>query len=166
MLARARLKVSDAQLDVGDLHDLPLDDDCVAGVLCSLALDHVADVSQVFAQFQRVLRPGGWVLTTTMHPWMRTICGWRAWFEDAAGRAEVETNLLSTADYLNAASEVGLVLRRALEVPISNAAAESMARSPTPIASAVALDGLPLVLVLLFSLAPIFTQRYRPYFQA
>lgn len=151
MVARARSKVPDAELHVGLLEEPPLADQCVAGVLCSLALDHVSDLSRVFAQFQRVLRPGGWVLTTTMHPWMRTICGWTAWFEDAEGRAEVETNRLSTADYLNAASDVGLVLRRAVEVPISKAAAAAMAPGPTPTASTVALDGLPLILVLVFS---------------
>jgi SAM-dependent methyltransferase len=43
MLARARVKVPDADLRPGQLESLPADDQAVAGVVCALALEHVAE---------------------------------------------------------------------------------------------------------------------------
>jgi hypothetical protein len=53
-------------------------------------ISHENQVVRELLAGRRVLSPGGWLLTTTMHPWMRTICGWSAWFDDAGGRADVE----------------------------------------------------------------------------
>lgn len=47
---------------------VPLADGTVDGVLSHLVLDHVPDLRPVFAEFERVLAPGGWAVTTTVHP--------------------------------------------------------------------------------------------------
>src|SRR4029077_7499692 len=41
------------------LSALPLADDSVDLVVCAIALSHVEDIAPVFAEFVRVLRPGG-----------------------------------------------------------------------------------------------------------
>jgi SAM-dependent methyltransferase len=38
------------------------------GVLCTLVLDYLADWGPTFAEFQRVLKPGGWLLFSCGHP--------------------------------------------------------------------------------------------------
>ena len=59
MLDVARRKVPAAEFVEGDLHSLPLDDESVDLVVCGIAVSHVPDLAPVFAEFARVLRPGG-----------------------------------------------------------------------------------------------------------
>ncbi|TDD67846.1 class I SAM-dependent methyltransferase [Jiangella aurantiaca] len=59
MLAVAQTKVPSGRFVEGDLAALPLPDDHVDVVVCALALSHVPDLKPVFAEFARVLRPGG-----------------------------------------------------------------------------------------------------------
>ncbi|HEX5189684.1 MAG TPA: class I SAM-dependent methyltransferase [Streptosporangiaceae bacterium] len=62
MLAVARASVPQGVFLVGDLLRLPVPDEHVDLVVCSLALTHVHDLRPVFAEFVRVLRPGGHVV--------------------------------------------------------------------------------------------------------
>lgn len=64
MLAAARVKLPDAELHRAGLSALPLPDDHVDLVVCALALTHVADLAPVFAEFARVLKPGGHLVTS------------------------------------------------------------------------------------------------------
>jgi len=69
MLERARDAVDDAafhQLDLAEA--LPFADDAFDGVVSALALSYVRDWDHVFAEFRRVLRPGGFVVFSTGHP--------------------------------------------------------------------------------------------------
>lgn len=59
MLAIATSKVPAADFRLGDLARLPVDDCEMDLVVCALALSHVPDLAAVFAEFARVLRPGG-----------------------------------------------------------------------------------------------------------
>ncbi len=59
MLARARAAVPTVRFEVGDLTALPLPDDDVDHVVCSLALAHLEDLRPFFAEAARVMRPGG-----------------------------------------------------------------------------------------------------------
>lgn len=71
MLAFARERVGDrARLIHGDIADLRgrLDEACFDLVLCSLVLHYHADLSAVFAEFARLLRPNGRVVLSTHHP--------------------------------------------------------------------------------------------------
>lgn len=70
MLARAAAKVPQAQFRVGDLTKLPIPDASVDLVLCALALSHLPDVGEAIAEFRRVLRPGGRLIVTDVHPIM------------------------------------------------------------------------------------------------
>lgn len=62
MLARARDAVPEADFITGDITDLPLPDDAVDHVVCSLALTHLSDLRPFFAEAARVMRPGGHLL--------------------------------------------------------------------------------------------------------
>ena len=59
----------------GLLQSLPLDDGLVDLVTCGLALTHVEDLGPVFAEFTRVLRTGGHVVTTDLHPVINSLGG-------------------------------------------------------------------------------------------
>ena len=59
MLEVARAKVPSGDFYEADLRDLPVADDSVDVVVCAIAASHVLDLAPVFAEFARVLRPGG-----------------------------------------------------------------------------------------------------------
>uniref|UniRef100_UPI000AE01C42 class I SAM-dependent methyltransferase n=1 Tax=Streptomyces sp. SBT349 TaxID=1580539 RepID=UPI000AE01C42 len=68
MLARARERVPGGEFRLGDLHRLPVADDSVDLVVCSLALTHVPELGPVIAEFARVLCPGGHLVISDIHP--------------------------------------------------------------------------------------------------
>ena len=57
MLEIARAKVPAARMELGMLESLPLEDDSVDLVTCSLALTHVPDLAPVMREFARVAAP-------------------------------------------------------------------------------------------------------------
>lgn len=65
MLAVARRTVPDALLVLADAARLPLADGCVDVVTCVTVLHLLPDPTAAMAEWRRVLRPGGRVLTAT-----------------------------------------------------------------------------------------------------
>jgi len=128
MLARARERVPDGKFLAGDLHRLPLPDNEVDVVLCALALTHVPDLGPVMAEFARVLRPGGHLVISDMHPEV-LLRGSIPAVRDQSGRpGRVVSYRRLVGDYLRAALPVGLQPRRC-EEPLmrhSSAVAESL----------------------------------------
>jgi SAM-dependent methyltransferase len=59
MLEIARAKVPSGDFHEADLRALPLADDSVDIVVCGIAVSHIPDLAPAFAEFARVLRPGG-----------------------------------------------------------------------------------------------------------
>src|SRR4051794_1733355 len=79
MLDKARGKLPVARFELGDLIALPLPDASVDAALCALALVHIPDLRLAFAEFARVVRPGGRVVISDVHPFL-TALGWQAQF--------------------------------------------------------------------------------------
>jgi ubiquinone/menaquinone biosynthesis C-methylase UbiE len=99
MLERARAKVPDATFHSGRLENLPLEDESVDLVVSGLALTHVDDLMPVFAEFARVLRPGGRVVTTDIHPVIASTGGMAA-FPVQDQRPDVAAGETMTVHYV------------------------------------------------------------------
>ncbi len=73
-LARARA-AGKAQIDQAVLgRPLPYSDDVFDLIVCALAIHYADDRAAAFAEFRRVLRPGGALVVSTQHPttdWLR-----------------------------------------------------------------------------------------------
>jgi ubiquinone/menaquinone biosynthesis C-methylase UbiE len=111
MLQQARARVPDARFVLGDLAGLPLPACSVDVVTCGLALTHVHDLAPVFAEFARVLRPGGSVIVSDVHPGL-LYRGSIVKSLSAAGEPQVAAyHRRNVADYVRAALAAGLVLR-------------------------------------------------------
>lgn len=150
MLEKARGKVPSADLRLGDLRDLPLEDSEVNSLVCSLALEHVDRLDLVYQEFARVVRPGGLILVSTIHPVMRSGFGWWAWFRDDQGRGDIATHSHQVSDYLNAALRAGLTPGECLEPLVSRELAAKLAPAEAPMAGLIALSGVPILLVMVF----------------
>jgi ubiquinone/menaquinone biosynthesis C-methylase UbiE len=148
MLARAAAKVPGADLRLGNLANLPVESASVAGAVCALTLEHLPDLDVAFRELERVVVPGGWVVTSCLHPVIAQVLGWNPWFRDDNGRGDVESYLHSVSDYINAAVRAGLRVQECVEVPIERTSL------PPPeevaIGWPIAHEGLPLVLVMRF----------------
>lgn len=129
MLARARERVPDGEFRLGDLRRLPVPDGAVDLVVCSLALTHVPGLGPVMAEFARVLRPGGHLVTSDIHPeWVAR--GSIPSVRSADGKpGQLETYRHPVGDYLRAALAVGLEVRRC-EEPGRQSAAPTAAQEP------------------------------------
>jgi SAM-dependent methyltransferase len=111
MLAHARQRVPDGEFHVGELDHLPLPDDSVDVIVCTLALAHVPRLDPVLAEFARVLRPGGDLIISEVHPdWGALSSGIKVPGPDGAPRVGPQY-LHKLGDYLRSALSLGLQVR-------------------------------------------------------
>ncbi|HET8617655.1 MAG TPA: class I SAM-dependent methyltransferase [Acidimicrobiales bacterium] len=157
MLARAEAKVPEGDFRLGDLGALPVDDAAVDLVVCSLALTHVPELGPAFAEFARVVRPGGTVIVSDIHPLNVTFAGGAAIFPGASERFELHfvRNLVhSVSEYVGAAGDTGLLIRECREPVVPDSAiTTNPAHAVVPDAVRQALEGLPFLLVWRFARA-------------
>ena len=159
MLDIARQKLPSADFREGDLTALPLPARSVDAVVCALALVHIPDVASALREFARVLRPGGRVIISDVHPFL-VMLGWQAQFPVQDGRdgqdprrgfMRLHCHLASESP--SAATAAGLRLRSLLEPPLTDAAAVTPAADIVPDANRAAFAGLPAVSIWDFELA-------------
>jgi SAM-dependent methyltransferase len=149
MLEHAAANVPDASFREADLLALPFDAEEFDVVVCGLALSHVPELPAAIGELGRVLRPGGELVTSVLHPFQAHL-GWHAPFADAAGRRGfVREHPHSHSDYLTAFADAGLELRACLEPPLTadQVPAKQRAFRHVPEATMQAYLGLPGVLV-------------------
>lgn len=113
MLARAAVPA--AEFRQGDLHALPVDDSAVDLVVCGLALTHLPDLAPAFAEFARVLRRGGHLLISDVHPEGVLRASIPTLRSASGDPARLVSHRHLMGDYLRAALVVGLELRRCEE---------------------------------------------------
>ena len=149
MLTLAREKVPDGRFLPGDLSALPLDDASVDAALCALALVHVVDVRQAIGELARVVRPGGRIVITDVHP-VLVMLGWQAQFPTVDGRGFMRLNPHLVSDYLAGALDAGLIVAAVEECPLTAEGATTPTAEEIPDANRQAYVGLPALLVAAF----------------
>ncbi|MEJ3746558.1 class I SAM-dependent methyltransferase [Actinomycetes bacterium KLBMP 9797] len=115
MLARAQRRVPDGDFRLGPLARLPLDDDQVDVVVCTLALTHVAALAPVFAEFARVLLPGGHLVISDVHYALADLGAIAKAVAPDGERGLLPVYRHRASDYLGAALPLGLRVRRCEE---------------------------------------------------
>ncbi|GLY31053.1 class I SAM-dependent methyltransferase [Kineosporia sp. NBRC 101731] len=159
MLARATERVPQARFHQGDLHHLPLPDDAVDLVVCALALAHLPELGPAFAEFARVLRPGGHLVVTDVHH-ERVALGSLAHVRSAQGEpALIPSHRYRAGDYLGAALPAGFRVEACEEPcpPTGNGPGAAVAgtwdtwpwslQAMVPSATAAVLDSSPAVML-------------------
>jgi SAM-dependent methyltransferase len=129
MLAHARQRVPDGEFHLGELESLPLPDDSVDVIVCALALEHVL-LQPVFAEFARVLRPGGDLVISDLHHEQITRGSVISALGPAGEPCIATTYRHRVGDYLRVALSLGFQVR-GCEEPI-NRQSEEQPDDPLP----------------------------------
>jgi SAM-dependent methyltransferase len=147
MLEVARAKAPDVRFEQGDVLDLPLADGSVDLAVCSLALTHVPDLAAAVAELARVVRPGGTVVLSDIHP-VSVLVGGSAAFPHEGGLAHVRNLHHPISRYVRAIRDAGLEIVDCVE-PVHDAEmlAGHLAHPFVPEAVVQAYEGLPFLLV-------------------
>jgi SAM-dependent methyltransferase len=149
MLRRAEANVPQASFLVADLGQLPMEDEQFDLVVCALALAHLERPMAAIAELARVLRLGGRLVISVLHPFLAHL-GWHALFEDGRGqRRFVREHPHPHADYLAAFRSLRLGVRDCREPALRAEQLGAMRRASRhiPDATIEAYAGLPGVLV-------------------
>lgn len=115
MLERARAAVPEARFEVGDLCALPLESAAVDLAVCGMALDHLRDLGPPLAELARVVRPGGRVVISDVHPVVSFLGGTAHVRLPDGRRGFVRNHCHLHGEYLDAFARSGLEVRRCLE---------------------------------------------------
>jgi ubiquinone/menaquinone biosynthesis C-methylase UbiE len=156
MLDRARTAVTAAVFVEADLANIPAADGEFDLVVCGLALAHVGELDPAVGELARVVRPGGHLVISVLHPF-QAFLGWHAPFEDADGRRRfVREHAHTHADYLTAFGAANLQVRGCIEPVLTAEAVAAKRRAVRHVAEAAlaAYLGLPAVLVWYAQKAP------------
>ena len=136
-------------LIAADARAIPIATALFERVWCRLAIGHVAEHDQVYAELSRVCAPGGHVVVTDFHP-DAVAAGHRRTFRDGNGsRMELEHHVHTPASQLTAAGRHGLELI-AQHDAVVGPSVESLYREAGAHGAYEAQRGLALVLVLAF----------------
>ncbi len=114
MISQAQAKLSGANVtfSVADLTEpWPCADHSVELIVCNLVLEHIADLSFIFAEAGRTLIAGGRFFVCELHPF-KQYQGSRASFEQGPERIAIPAFVHHISDYLKAAEAAGFMLSR------------------------------------------------------
>ncbi|MFJ4683979.1 class I SAM-dependent methyltransferase [Streptomyces sp. NPDC091377] len=147
MLAKAKERAPEAVYQVGHLESLPLDDDSVDLAVCTLAMTHLADLTAGVAELARVVRPGGRIVVSDMHPFVIALQGQCVFVHGGDRLAFVRNHVHLPGRYLEAFTSAGLRVRGCHEPLFNGRLAPGGYEEHIADAARAAWDGLPAVVV-------------------
>jgi ubiquinone/menaquinone biosynthesis C-methylase UbiE len=121
MLSEARKKAEERELSIDfrceNVSDLSFADSSFDLVICAWALAHVDDLKRPIEEFVRVLRSGGHLIITDLHPQMQTELG-PGYKADIAGKERFFPNYhMSVEKYTDTLEAVGANVVAAIDIP-------------------------------------------------
>lgn len=108
--AKEKVKAGNVRFATADLtKSWPCDNGAYDLVTCNLVLEHIEDLSHIFSEAARTLRPNGKFFINELHPF-KQYQGTKARFEMENTVIEVEAFVHHISDFTSAATSQGLVL--------------------------------------------------------
>ncbi|MFD8936675.1 class I SAM-dependent methyltransferase [Streptomyces sp. NPDC059578] len=147
MLEQARAKTPDVDFRLGRLEQLPLDDASVDLAVSTLALTHQPALGPAVAEIARVVRPGGRVIVTDLHPFVITLQGQCLFVHGDDELAFVRNHVHLPGQYIEAFTAAGLTVRACYEPAFNGSLSPGGYEDYIADAARAAWDGIPIVVV-------------------
>lgn len=149
MLLKAKTNSRKINFIQGDIIKLPLKNNCMDLVISALVLTHLPDINIALSELARVVRVGGHIIISDIHPWL-VVLGGQADFYDKAGQYGYVRNYVHWhSSYIKSFNENGLKIIQCVEPTLTSKhlklAQGDFDLSATTVASA--LLGLPIALI-------------------
>ena len=116
MLRLAMAEVPAAHFQTADLTAIPLSDGEMDLTVCTLALTHCSDLGPPIRELARVVRPGGHVVISDVHPFMTMLGVHGGYRRNPSELGFVGNHVHLTSDYLTSFQEAGLNVVQCIEV--------------------------------------------------
>lgn len=149
MMRHAKYRNRKIKFIKGNLRALPLNNVNFDLAICALALTHFSDINQVLTELSRVVRSGGHIIISDIHPWLVALGGQAEFYDKAGKRGYIRNYIHWHSTYLQAFNEIGLKVLECLE-PTMGQEHLKIAQTGFDLSAKTvraALLGLPIVLV-------------------
>jgi ubiquinone/menaquinone biosynthesis C-methylase UbiE len=147
MLALAAKKRNDLSLVEGNVEALPFPNGAFDAAVCALLFDHLPNIDGAIGELARVVRPGGRVLISNVHPTM-VLTGAHAAFRDANEKPNfIRSHHHSVSTYVEAFRDHGLTVARCAEPCWDTASAKAQFPFVSDALARDAVAGLPMALI-------------------
>jgi len=114
--ARSKIQAKNVRFEQADLNQSwPCPDSAYDLISCNLVLEHIANLSHIFAEAARTLAPQGCFLVNELHPF-KQYRGTKARFEREGETVEVDAFVHHISEFFHMAETHGLTLIRFDEV--------------------------------------------------
>lgn len=148
MLEKAKARVPSAQFETADLLAIPLPDGAMDCAVCTLALTHCADLGPPVQELARVVRPGGRVVVSDVHPLMVLLGVHGGYRQSDTAYGVVRNHVHLASDYLTAFRKAGLRVIKCIEPLWGEREIATMGfAEQMPDLTESAVKGLPIVIV-------------------
>jgi malonyl-CoA O-methyltransferase len=108
--AKGKVQSENVRFEMADItKSWPCEDNAYDLISCNLVLEHIEDLSHIFAETSRTLRQNGIFLLNELHPF-KQYSGSGARFETNSGTVEVDAFVHHISDFMHAAESNGLTL--------------------------------------------------------
>ena len=105
--AKEKLTADNVRFEAADLTgQWPCNNEAYDLIACNLVLEHIENLSHVFSESARTLKPGGTILVNELHPF-KQYGGAKARFERSGLTVEEEAFVHHISDFYNAAEADG-----------------------------------------------------------
>jgi ubiquinone/menaquinone biosynthesis C-methylase UbiE len=147
MLALAAQKRDGLLLVEGHLEALPFPSGAFDAAVCALLFDHLPNIDGAIGELARIVRPGGRVLISNIHP-MMALTGAHASFRDVNGDPNfIRSHHHSVSTYVQAFRDHGLTVVRCAEPCWDTASAKAQFPFVSDALARDAVAGLPMALI-------------------
>jgi ubiquinone/menaquinone biosynthesis C-methylase UbiE len=148
MLKCAQEKIgATTQLYQGDCSILPSEDSSKTLVLAPFVISYLGEL-QVFArECGRIIRPGGWLLLSDMHPVTAAERGWKRSFQIDGTKIEIAVHLWSLDEIISTFGQHGFDVQTLVE-PTFGTPERPIFESAGRLADFEALTGIPAIYIL------------------
>lgn len=149
MIEFAKQKSKQIQFIQGDISNLPFEDNSFDLVVSGLTIHYVRNLEKAINEFSRVLRPGGHMIISSVHPWMVALGAHAEFHDKKTGWGYIKDNVIWHSSYIKAFNRSSLQIAQCYEPKIGLREIKTLQKwsALSSKTMSLALKGLPVAII-------------------